>query len=176
MSPIRSLFRSISKRRRTVIFVLLTSFVLLIFFLLNTVDLDLLLRFSDRVAILPTAQVVFRQNVERITNATNDELLVDKLADGPRLYREGLGCIGAQGSRTYGTNRLRADILADYSKAFAALGWKFGDDRVDTKTIGIIIVFVDSVSPDFAVGNGKYQTIYRVQVVFADPQIVGCFY
>jgi hypothetical protein len=174
MSPTRSLPRSISGRRRIVIFALLASLVLLVCLLLNTVDLDLLLRFSDRLPVLPTAQAEYRQILDKIASATNDELLADETNEEPRLYREGRGCIATQGFRTYGTNRPQADILADYTRVFSAMGWKPGDTGVGTT--GVQIVFVDPISPDYStLGKGRYETVYRVAVVYADPKIYGCF-
>jgi hypothetical protein len=176
MSSARRLLRSLLQRKRIVIFVLLAFLALLVCLLLNSVDLQLLLRWSDRVPILPTARAEYRQILDRIAGATNDDLLLDETKAEPRIYREGLGCIAAQGHRTFGTNRPHADILADYAKAFSTMGWKTGDAGVGTKTIGVQVVFVDPISPDYStLGKGRYQTIYRVNVVYSDPHIFGCF-
>ena len=177
MSSARRLLRSIRQRRRILIVVLLASLAIFVCVLLNAVDLQRLLRWSDRVPILPTARAEYRQILDRIAGATHDELLEDELKEEPRLYREGRGCIAAQGFRAYGTNRPHADILADYTNAFSAIGWKHEDTGYGTKTSSVIIVFVDPISPDYSIwGKGRYQTVYHVDVVYADPQIYGCFY
>jgi hypothetical protein len=136
-----------------------------------------LLRFSDRVPVIPTAQAEYRQILDKIGSATQDELLKDEMQDMPRLYREGRGCIAAQGSRTYGTNRPHSEVQNDYIKAFAPLVWESGKDSfgTGTKTTSVIIVYVEPISPDFSIGKGKYQIIYRVDVVYSDPAIYGCF-
>jgi hypothetical protein len=173
---VRDTVHMISVRRRVAILALLASVMLPACFLLSTVDLDLLLRWSDRAAVLPTAQAEYRQILDRIASATNDELLADETNREPRLYRYGQGCVAVQGNRTYGTNRPHADILADYTKVFSTMGWKPGDTRVETKTTTVIVDFEDSRAPDYStLGKGKYQTIYLVVVVYANPQIFGCF-
>jgi hypothetical protein len=178
-----SRLRSMSGRKRTALFVLAAGLALLVYLVLNIPDVDLVLRFSDRLAVLPTAKAEYRQILDKIASATHDDLLRDETSDEPRIYRGSHGCIAAQGNRTYGTNRPHADIQKDYAKAFAPLVWELGETGAGfkvigagTKTTGVQIVFIDPVSPDFSVGKGKYQTIYRVQLVYADPQIFGCFY
>jgi hypothetical protein len=163
-------------RRRVALFALLASLVLLAIFLLRYLDLDLMLRWSDRVAVLPTAQAQYRLILDKIASATNDDLLLDDAKQEPRLYRENVGCIAAQGVRTYGTNRAHADILADYTKVFTPMGWEYEGTEYFTKTTSVQIVFVDPISPDYStLGNSRYQTLYRVSIVYADPQIYGCF-
>ncbi len=180
MGTERSLLRSLSKGRRIVIFALLISLALLVCFVLNMVDLELLLLWSDRVPVLPTAQAEYRQILDRIASATNDELLEDETNAEPRLYRYGLGCIAAQSSRAFGTNRPHADIVADFTKVFLAMGWKFEGfegPAYSTKKAWVVIKFVEPVSPDFAtLGKGRYQTVYWVDVMYSDPQVFGCSY
>ena len=176
MSNIKSLLNSMSGRRRIVVLALAACLVLLVYLVLNIPDVDLVLRFSDRLAVLPTAQAEYRQILGRIAIATNDDLLRDETNEEPRIYRGSHGCIAAQGHRAYGTNRPHADILADYAKAFSAMGWKSGDARVETKTTSVGVSFVDPISPDHSsLGKNRYQTIYWVDVVYSDPEIFGCF-
>src|SRR5262245_7533917 len=171
------LLRSIAERRRFVLFALLVAVALLVCLLLNAIDLQLLLRWSHRVPILPTAQAEYRDILNKIASATNDDLLADELEKEAGLYREGRGCIAAQGYRVYGTNRPHPEILADYTKVFLVMGWEHEGAAYVTKTASVIIVFVDPISPDYSIwGKGRYQTVYHVDVVYADPQIHGCFY
>jgi hypothetical protein len=178
----RHLRRSIAGRRRIIIFSLLALMVLLAIFLLSNIDLDLVLRWSDRVAVLPTARAEYQHLVDKIASATSDDLLEDEMNEMPRLYRASAGCIAAQGSRTYGTNRSQADIQQDYVKAFAPMKWEFGATGAgfktfgtSTKTTSVMLVFVEPISPDFSIGKGRYQIIYRVDTIYSDPQIFGRF-
>lgn len=118
MRPTRSLWRSTSEWKYIAIWIVLASLVLFIFHLFRTIDFDLLLRFSHRLPILPTAQAEYQHLLDKIATATSDELLDDQTEAKPQLYREGLGCIIALGNRTYGTNRTETDILKDYARTF----------------------------------------------------------
>jgi hypothetical protein len=131
---------------------------------------------------VPTAQAQYKEILNKIASATQDELLEDDASEMPRLYSQSAGCIAAQGSRTFGTNRLPENVEADYSKAFSP--WVFQSDETPagfkmigagTETTGVQVIFIDPISPDFSVGKGKYRTIYRVQIVYADPARDGCF-
>ncbi len=173
----------LAKRKRLVILAVLLTLGLLICIWLSTADLDLLLRYSHRVPVLPTAQAEYQHIVEKIGSATEDALLLDEMSEKPRLYRDNVGCIGTQGSRTYGTNRSQEDIEKDYITAFSPMVWeprRIGPDfkaiGTSTKTTDVTGVFIDPISPDFSIGKGKYRIIYRVNTVYADPQIFGCFY
>jgi hypothetical protein len=154
----------------------------LVCFALSTLDLDLLLRWSDRMAILPTARANYRQIVNGITSATHDDLLEDQTNEEPQLHREGRGCIRASGSRTYGTNRSQEDVQKDYAKAFSHMVWESGETGSGSKTFGtdsetteIIVEFIEPISPDFSIGKDKYQIIYSVLVIYVDPKIFGCY-
>jgi len=176
MSFVKYLLTVPLKRKRFFIFALLVGFTLSCFLLLSDLNLDLVLKYSHRLPVLPTVQTEYRQILGKIANATSDELLVDKAREEPRIYTGSGGCIAAQGYQVYGANRPHADILANYSKVFSSMGWKAGDTRVDTETTMIVVDFIDPISPDYStLGKGKYQTLYGVVVVYADPAIVGCF-
>ena len=100
----------------------------------------------------------------------------------PRLYSQSAGCIAAQGSKTFGANRLPKEVETDYSKAFSPWVFQFDETPAGFKMIGagtktteVQVIFIDPISPDYSIGKGKYRTIYRVQIVFADPALFGCF-
>jgi len=182
MSFVKYLLTVPLKRKRFFIFALLVGFTLSCFLLLSDLNLDLVLKYSHRLPVLPTAQAEYRQLIGKIANATADELLADETHEEPRIYTESWGCIAAQGYRAYGTNRLQEEIVKDYGKAFFPMVWETGETGsgfkvvgTGTKTIGIQIVFIDPISPDFSEERSRFQTIYRVQVIYADPAIFGCF-
>lgn len=170
------------KRKRFFIFALLVGITLSCFLLLSNLNLDLVLKYSHRLPVVPTAQAEYRQILGKIANATNDELLEDEATEEPRIYTGSGGCIAAQGNRTYGTNRSQEDIVKDYTKAFFPMVWKPGETgagfkafRLETETTNVIIVIIDPISPDFSAERSRFHTIYSVVVVYADPAIFGCF-
>jgi hypothetical protein len=145
-------------------------------------DLDLMLRYSHRIPVLATAKAEYQRLIDKIANATHDDLLEEEANMEPQLNREGIGCIGAYLSRTYGTNRSEEDVQKDYAKAFSHMVWESGETYAgfktfgsDSETINITVVFIDPISPDFSIGKGNYQIIYSVEVTYVDPKIFGCF-
>jgi hypothetical protein len=171
----------VSKTNSKRIAIIATSVVLgvlslFVCYWLSTIDLDLELNYSHRVPMLPTAEAQYQEMLAKVASATTDELLADRVDEKPVLWRNAMGCIVAGGERLYGTNRSHEDVLADFDKTFAAIGWQHQETSFFTNTESVIIVFINPLSPDYTVlGKGKYETIYRVGVLYSDPQRFGCF-
>ncbi len=143
------------------------------------VDLDGILRFSDRLAVFPTLEAQYNQIKDRIFATTKDTLLKKQLDDPIHLVRElYAGCITGGFHYVYGTNRPYSDVLADYASAFSGMGWeqRHSDEWefFSIRTAGILLSQIDPSSPDYSVGQGNFRVVYSVLFEYADPAVLAC--
>ncbi len=149
--------------------------------LLSRFDLDGMLRFSDRLAVLPTVELTYAQISEQISNATHDALL-ETTSRYPLQLNRGryAGCIDAGFDQTYGTNRSYNDVLADYARVFTTMGWTAGVgpgtgySGYYIKSAKIVLHQLTPASPDYPAQTQHYATVYNVFFQFADPAIEYC--
>jgi len=142
------------------------------------VDVDGLLRFPDRLAAFPTVEADYKRIYDAVLGATQDVQLRESIYDfPPTLMRGGpVHCIRAHLSQTYGTNRSFDEVRADYRKALSFLSWvdHAESSGVSTVRLRIRLYQIDPSSLDYQVGKGQYQTIYSINVNYADPAIQYC--
>jgi hypothetical protein len=136
--------------------------------------------FSIRRVILPTIEANYKQIYDKISGTTNDVRLASPTDSDSSLYHVGksyTGCIRGGFLRTYGANRSFKDVLADYRNAFPEMLWQENEDfgGVASKTTRIQLHRINSTSPDYAIGEGKYLTLYTVSLVYADPAVASCY-
>jgi hypothetical protein len=146
-----------------------------------SVDLEGILRFPDRLAAFPDIEANYKQIYDKLSGATNDVWLKPdwdhdfslKLVRGENYT----GCIRGGFTRTYGTIRSYNDVMADYKTSFPGKDWTedSGYTGISGKTIRIQLHFIEPSSPDYAVGSGKYRTIYTVSLIYADPAVEYCY-
>jgi hypothetical protein len=168
-------------KRKLLIWAILAILGFCCILLLSRFDLDGLLRFSDRLAVLPTVEASYTQISEKISNATHDVLLKTTF-DNPLQLNRGryAGCIDGGFDQIYGTNRSYNDVLADYAKVFTALGWTAGTgpqagySGYYIKSAKIVLNLITPSSPDYPLPAGQYITVYDVFFQFADPATEYC--
>ncbi len=169
------ILNSTSKLQRgPVILVLVTLVIALIFIVLKFYDDNL--RFSDRLAILPTVNARYEELRSKIFNATNDVLLKDDPGQMHLLRDKYAGCIRGASARTYGTNRPYDTVLTDYAKVFADGSWEQRPDQqyYESNVADVSLTLIDPSSPDYSVNKENCKTVYRILLYYADPSTTSC--
>ncbi len=148
---------------------------------LSRIDIDGILRFSDRLQALPTLQADYAQLSAKISNATHDVLLQTYDNNDLYLMRElYAGCIRGGFSRLYGSSRSFDEVVADYGRVLSPIGWQYSTfgvwDRPGyyTKSTKVVLNPISSSAPDYPAVKEKYQTVYKLSFQYDDPAIELC--
>ncbi len=144
------------------------------------VDVDGLLRFPDRLAAFPTVEADYKRYYDAALGASQEVWLeAPQDYDFPlqllrgRFYR---GCIRGGFSRTYGTNKTFAEIRMLYMLQLSQLGWRDIDQYPGVSNVrsSLKLYEISPASMGFEVGRGKYQTIFMLELIYADPSVNHC--
>jgi len=138
----------------------------------------------DARSRIPTAQERLDELIIELQSMTGTELLVNDMTEvSPiRMFR---GCIRASGFLEFGTDHSYRTIISAYSEALLPQGWSQPDPiptglerdeslvifRNETGSINLAVRHVSAREDNLS----RYQTLYSVYLMFAEPTIQGCY-
>src|SRR5258708_3581817 len=159
------------------LFTLISLLILLLVILVN-IDIDGMLRFSDRLKAFPTIEAHYGSIANKISAATAGDTVLDSSERKLNLVHSDLyrGCIIGGLNRIYATNRAYSEVLASFAKAFSESNWT-RNDAEDFFTIETALVSVSVIEPSQLVdptNKDNFKVLYTLDFIYGDPAVRDC--
>lgn len=139
-------------------------------------DLEVRIRFPDRVAAIPTVQTRLQAVMQAVSEATAGDTFVETQRSIPLYVKRGAmpGCISGQTSLMYRSDEHWSNIVQNLDRVFAKDNWK-ENVWVDNDEYYIKYYNSDTISVEIELHKRDVPLTYLVRLFIDDPGPMGCY-